>query len=141
MTGRDPRTRQWLLAGVKTVHTAAFLVIAGAIAAIVVDGLRGRPSRRTAAATAVALTECAVFAANGFVCPLTPLAEEFGAERGSVTDIFLPDWLARNLTWISTPILVLGLALNLRALGRRGRLRSVSRPPATPSTARSARDR
>ena len=74
-------------------------------------------------AAAIALGECAVFAANGFVCPLTPLAERYGAERGSVTDIFLPDVIARNLAWIATPILVAGLVLNGRALRGRGRLR------------------
>lgn len=111
--------RRAALAGVKAFHTAAFVVISGAIGVIVVDGLRGQPTARTGAAAGIALTECAVFAANGFVCPLTPLAERLGADRGSVSDIFLPDWLARNLTWIATPILVMGLVANVNALRRR----------------------
>ena len=111
--------RRVALAAVKAFHTAAFLLISGSIGVILVDGLRGRPTGRTGAAAAVALTECAVFAANGLVCPLTPLAERLGAERGSVTDIFLPDWLARNLTVIATPILVVGLVANVIALRRR----------------------
>ena len=111
--------RRLALAGVKSFHTAAFAVIAGAIGVIAVDGLRGRPSARTGVAAAIALTECAVFAANGFVCPLTPMAERLGAERGSVSDIFLPDIGARNLTPIATPILVAGLFLNGRAVWRR----------------------
>ena len=105
---------------IKVTHTLAFFVIAGSIVAILVDGLRGRPQRRTGLAAAVALAECGVFAANGFVCPLTPLAERYGAERGSVTDIFLPEIVARNLTWPSSLVLVTGLGLNLRALRRRG---------------------
>jgi hypothetical protein len=36
------------------------------------------------------------FAANGFRCPLTDLAESQGAARGSVTDIYLPAWFART---------------------------------------------
>lgn len=126
-----------LLFAIRAVHTAAFFVIAGSILVVLFDGLRRRPRRRTAVASTIALAECAVFAANGFVCPLTPLAERYGAKRGSVTDIFLPDVIARNLTWIATPILVVGLALNARAfLGRR---RGEASGPAMPS-ARSGHD-
>ena len=108
-----------LLFTIKAVHTVAFLVIASSILVVFFDGVRGRPRRRTGVAAGIALIECGVFAANGFVCPLTPLAERYGAKRGSVTDIFLPDVIARNLTWIATPILVAGLGLNTRALARR----------------------
>ena len=110
-----------LLLLIKGIHTAAFFVIAGSILVVFADGARGRPRRTTGVAAAIALSECAVFAANGFVCPLTPLAERYGAERGSVTDIFLPDVIARNLAWIATPILVVGLVLNGRALAHRRR--------------------
>ena len=41
--------------------------------------------------------ECLVFAANGFHCPLTRLADAAGAASGSVTDIYPPAWFARNL--------------------------------------------
>lgn len=111
-----------ILFAIKTVHTVAFAVIAASILLVFADGIRGRPRRRTGTALGIALAECAVFAGNGFVCPLTPLAERYGARRGSVTDIFLPDWFARNLTWISSSILVAGIALNVRALRRRGRV-------------------
>jgi hypothetical protein len=113
--------RQLLLAGIKGIHTVAFVIVAGAIAQVLVDGLRGRPTRRTSAALAVALAECGIYAANGFVCPLTPLAERYGAQRGSVTDIYLPDVVARNLTWSSSAILVAGIVLNFRALWIRRR--------------------
>lgn len=114
--------RRSALAAVKSVHTAAFFVIAGSIGLTVIDGLLGRPRRRTGIAAGIALTECAVYAANGFVCPLTPLAERLGAERGAVTDIFLPAPIARNLGWIATPILVAGLSLDVAAIRRRGRI-------------------
>jgi len=114
-------SRPLALAAIKAIHTIAFGLIAGAIATTVVDGVRGRPTRRTAVAAAIALGECAVYAGNGFVCPLTPLAERLGAERGSVTDLFLPGWLARNLAWISTPILAAGLVLDVAAWRRRSR--------------------
>jgi hypothetical protein len=34
---------------------------------------------------------------NKYRCPLTTLAEKYGAEKGSVTDIFLPAWIARHV--------------------------------------------
>ena len=108
------------LGAIKSIHTVAFAVIATSILVVLLDGLRGRPTRRTATALGIALIECAVFAANGFVCPLTPLAERYGARRGSVSDIFLPDVVAENLTWSASTVLLIGIGLNARAI-RRGR--------------------
>jgi hypothetical protein len=48
-----------------------------------------------------------VFAGNGFRCPLTALAKRYGAESGSVTDIYLPDRFAHNIPAIHTPLLPL----------------------------------
>ena len=55
-----------------------------------------------------------MFAGNGFRCPLTDVAERYGAADGSVTDIFLPSWFARRLPAIHAPLLVLIAALHLR---------------------------
>ena len=44
-------------------------------------------------------------------CPLTTFAEEHGAEKGSVTDIFLPAWIARNVFRISTVLFTAELVL------------------------------
>jgi hypothetical protein len=41
---------------------------------------------------------------NGFRCPLTDLAEPFGAEHGSVTVCYLPAWFARNMPAIHVPL-------------------------------------
>jgi hypothetical protein len=113
------RRRRVVLAAIKAVHTVAFFVIAISGLLVLFDGLRGRPRRRTAAVLAVSLGECAVFAANGFVCPMTPLAERYGAKRGSVSDIFLPDVISENLTWSGSAILALGIVLNARAFWQR----------------------
>ena len=66
----------------------------------------------------MAVAESAVFASNNGVCPLTPLAEELGAESGSVTDIFLPDWISERIPLFGSATLVVGLVLNLRARAR-----------------------
>ncbi len=114
---------------IKAVHTVIFFSMAGLILLFAWDGIRGRPRRRAAVAAGLALTETAVFASNNLVCPLTPLAEQLGSASGSVTDIYLPDWLSRRIPLISGSVLVLGLVLNGRAVrrDRRGR-EPVGRP-------------
>lgn len=104
---------------VKAVHSAIFLVLQSAIVYLLVKGVRGETDRRAGAAAALVGGECLVYAANGFRCPLTGLAEGLGAERGSVTDIFLPSWLASNVANIYGPAYALALLLHCRNLLRR----------------------
>ena len=99
---------------IKSVHTAIFVSIAGLILRFTWDGVRGRTGQGSAVAAGVALVETAVYLSNNQVCPLTPLAEELGAESGTVTDIFLPDRLSRRIPVIFGGILAIGLAVNLR---------------------------
>ncbi len=111
--------RHATIVAVKAFHTAAFVSIAALIVLFTLDGLRGRATRRTALAATVALAESAVFASNNQVCPLTPLVEELGADSGTVTDIFLPDWLSRRIPVIFGAILLLGLGLQFRLVRQR----------------------
>ena len=113
------RWRPTALAVIKVGHTAIFFSVAGLIVLFAWDGIRQRPRRRTVIAAGVALAESAIYASNNQVCPLTPLAEELGAPSGSVTDIFLPDWLSKRVPLIGGGALVAGLVLNARVwLGR-----------------------
>jgi hypothetical protein len=107
--------RSQALSAIRAIHTAIFFSIAGAILLTLWDGVRGRPRRRTALAGGVVLAESALFASNNQVCPLTPLAEELGAERGSVVDIFLPSWAASRIPVVAGGAALLALVLNLRA--------------------------
>ena len=122
LASRTPAAaRPAILAMIKAIHTAIFAAVAVQIVLILLDGIRGRPGRGTAIALAVALGESAVYASNNQVCPLTPMAESLGAHDGSVTDIFLPERVSRQIPLVGGSALLLGLALNLRALlgGRR----------------------
>jgi hypothetical protein len=101
---------------VKAVHSIAFGLIQTAILVLVVKGFRRESDRTAGTAAAIALGETLIYAANGFRCPLTGLAEQLGAEHGQVTDIFLPKWLADNIVNIYTPLLALGLSLHARNL-------------------------
>jgi hypothetical protein len=46
---------------------------------------------------------------------------ELGARSGTVTDIFLPEWVSRRVPFVSGTALVVGLILNLRAWRKAGR--------------------
>jgi len=101
------RPRPAAVAGIKAFHTLAWGSIEWCVLYVLYAGLRGRTGRGVL-----------VFAGNGFRCPLTKLAERYGAQSGSVTDIYLPKWFAHNMPAIHTPLLVLMTYLHARNLWR-----------------------
>lgn len=115
---RSPQANRTLVA-VKVVHTVAWFSIEACVVYLLYAGFAGRTDRRAAVAAAVVGGETLVFAANGFRCPLTDVAESLGAESGSVTDIFLPRWFAHNLPAIHVPLLLMMAYLHGRNLRRR----------------------
>ncbi len=104
------------VAALKTIHTVIFAGELSAILWLVVSGFVGRRDRTVAIAAAAVAAEAAVFLANDGVCPITPLTERLGAVHGSVSDIFLPDVLARTIPIWSTALLVIAGLLHVRAL-------------------------
>jgi len=115
-----PGYRSCSLFTVKAIHSLAFFVIQSAICYLVYSGLTHQTDRRAGIAVAIATGESLIYAGNGFRCPLRRLAEGLGAERGTVTDIFLPGWLASNIARIYGPLFAFGLFLHTRnvLLGR-----------------------
>jgi glucose dehydrogenase len=107
------------LRAIRIAHTAAFFVIAGCIAVFDWEGMRRRPGRRATLAASIAVAETLIYVSNNQVCPLTPLAEELGAESGTVTDLYLPRAVSDRVPVIGGSALIIGLALN--ALARRER--------------------
>ena len=104
------------IVALKTSHTVIFAGELSAILWLVVSGLVGRRDRTVSIAAAAVAVEAVVFLANDGVCPITPLTERLGGGHGSVSDIFLPDALARTIPiWSSAVVLVAGL-LHLRAV-------------------------
>jgi hypothetical protein len=106
---------------IRAVHSAVFLVELWAILWLVLTGALGRGGRSVRVAGLLVAGESVVFVANRGVCPLTPLAERYGAEQGGVSDIFLPDALARTIPLWTIPLVVLGACLHARALVARRR--------------------
>lgn len=108
--------RTGALTAIKAAHTVIFLSISAAVILTLWDGVRGMPGRRTAVAGGVVLAESALYVSNNQVCPLTPLAEQIGAARGSVVDLFLPAAVARRIPLVAGSAAALAVLLNLRAV-------------------------
>ena len=120
------RPRPAVVAAIKTIHTLAWLSIESCVLYALYTGLTGRTDKRVGIAGAVVAGETLLFAGNGFRCPLTDLAERYGAQRGSVTDIYLPKWFAENMPAIHIPLLVLMTYLHARNL-RQSKNRAIHR--------------
>jgi hypothetical protein len=107
------------LRAVKAVHTLAWFSIEACMVYVLYAGFARRSDRRAGLAAAVVAGESLIFAGNGFRCPLTAVAQRLGAERGSVTDIYLPRWFAHNLPAIHVPLIALAGYLHVRNLRAR----------------------
>lgn len=103
-----------LLAGIKLLHTAIWLFLAGCIVAIPFAGA-WRHFRLAAGLTGLVLVECAVLAVNRGRCPLTDLAARYTEDRTDNFDIYLPLWLARHNKVIFGTLFAIG---ELFVLGR-----------------------
>lgn len=115
---RAGQPRPGVVVAIKVVHTLAWASIESCVLYALFAGMAGRTDKRVGIAGAVVAGESLVFAVNGFRCPLTELAERYGAERGSVTDIYLPTWFAHRIPAIHAPLLVLMTYLHARNLRR-----------------------
>ena len=115
----QPLRQQAVLVAIKIIHTLAWFSIESCMAYLLYAGLARRSDRRAAVAAAVVTGESLIFVGNGLRCPMAQLAERVGAERGSITDIYLPDWFARNLPAIHVPLIAFAILLHARNIVRR----------------------
>ena len=98
------------IVAVKLLHTVVFLTLLYCVLDVMWSGIMGRITHRTKVSLAAVTVEAIIFVANGRECPLTVMVEDLGAEHGQVTDIFLPDVVARNIFGISCSLLGIGAA-------------------------------
>lgn len=110
-----------LLRAVRVFHTIAWFTIEACMLYVLWSGIRGRSDRRAGLAATVVGLETLVFAANGFHCPLTAVARNLGDSTGSVTDIYLPQWVARHLPAIHVPLIIIAVILHWRNVSARRR--------------------
>lgn len=100
-----------MLALVRTVHTIIYLVMAAATVYVLYCGLAGVWGPVLNFALFLLTIECAVFVGDGMKCPLTTLAQKYGAEKGYVFDTFLPERATRYTFRFFGSLLAIGLLL------------------------------
>lgn len=96
---------------VKLVHTIIFWILSACVLYSLYSGAADHVTTWTWVAAGLVVVESVVLIASGWVCPLTLLAEKLGAERGAVTDIFLPKWFADRIFPICGTTYVVALVL------------------------------
>ena len=96
---------------IKLVHSIIFWFMAACLLYILYCGITRTFNWTLLLAISAILIEGLVLLFNHWQCPFTNLAKEYGDERGSVTDMFLPIWIARNVFKGSAIILAFGLIL------------------------------
>ncbi|MEZ4648250.1 MAG: hypothetical protein R3E97_05575 [Candidatus Eisenbacteria bacterium] len=96
---------------IKFLHTLICFALSFCVLFVLFAGVANRVTSWTWAAAGALLVESLVLAAFRGTCPLTILAERQGAERGAVTDIFLPRWMADQIFPVCGTAYVVGVAL------------------------------
>lgn len=103
---------------IKVVHTVIFWILSVCVLYALYSGVADRITTWTWVAVCLLLVESIVLVASGWTCPLTLLAERRGALRGSVSDIFLPQWLADRIFPLCGTMYAVALAILLFRLIR-----------------------
>ena len=100
-----------ILALIRAVHTAIYLVMVASTLLLVYAGLSGVGGWWLWIALGLLAIESAVFVGNGFRCPLTAMAVRYGAEKGYAFDTFLPERATKYTFRVFGTLKVLGLVL------------------------------
>ena len=82
---------------VKFVHSFAFFLFTACVGYVLYSAVFNRIGWVTYSSIVLVIVEGIALGLNRWRCPLTTLAENLGAEDGSVTGIFLPQWLAKRV--------------------------------------------
>lgn len=82
---------------IKLAHALLFILIGISTLYVFATAALNQVNMLTWWAFGVVVVELIALVANNWRCPLTDLAEQHGAEVGSVADLFLPAWLSDRL--------------------------------------------
>jgi hypothetical protein len=94
---------------IKLFHSFIFLFMVACLVYVLYCAIAGRYDWTLLFALAAIFMEGLALLLNRWRCPLTTLAEKYGAANGAVTDIFLPGWLTRHTFIISTIVVIIEL--------------------------------
>ncbi len=104
-------TEAQILAIIRGVHTAIYVVMAVSTFTLLYAGTTGRHGIWLWVAVALLAIEVVMFASSGMKCPLTTLAVKHGAKTGHVLDTFLPERLTRYTFLFFGMVMAAGLLL------------------------------
>jgi len=99
------------LAMVRVIHTVIYLVMAFSTFALLFAGITGASGLWLWVVIALLGTETVVFVGSGLKCPLTALAVRYGAEKGNVFDMLLPERETRYAFRFFGSVMVIGFLL------------------------------
>ncbi len=94
---------------IKFIHSFIYLFMVACLVYILYCAIAGRYDWTLLIALVAIFFEGLALLLNRWRCPLTSLAERCGAVRGSVTDLFLPEWLTRHTFKIATATVIVEL--------------------------------
>jgi hypothetical protein len=92
---------------IKLFHSFIFLFMVACLLYILYCAITRRYDWTLLLALIAIFLEGLALLLNRWRCPLTTLAEKYGAANGAVTDIFLPDWLTRHTFKITTIVVII----------------------------------
>jgi membrane-bound metal-dependent hydrolase YbcI (DUF457 family) len=92
---------------IKLFHSFIFLFMVACLLYILYCAIARRYDWTLLLALVAVFLEGLALLLNRWRCPLTTLAEKYGAANGAVTDIFLPDWLTRHTFKITTIVVII----------------------------------
>ncbi|MHA2432848.1 MAG: hypothetical protein ACXADO_06450 [Candidatus Thorarchaeota archaeon] len=96
---------------IKFIHALLFLIMEGSLGYILYCGITNQANLLSWIMVGGMVVESIILIVNSWRCPLTDLAERYGAEDGSVTGIFLPRFLVPHVFRIYGGLFILGIVL------------------------------
>lgn len=85
------------IAFIKSVHTVIFIVLSASCFIVLYSAIYGRITSATKISFSLVILEGIILLITGCRCPLTIYVERLGAGSGTVSNIFLPRWLADHI--------------------------------------------
>jgi hypothetical protein len=102
-----------MLFWIKSVHTVIFILMSCSVIYVLYSGIAGLTGIMTWVAVTLMVLEALTFTLNKCKCPLTQLAEKYGAENGTVSSMFLPKLFVPHAINFFTVSGIIGLLLIL----------------------------
>ena len=96
---------------VRAFHTVIYGLMASASFVVLYGGVTGAHGVWLWVAVGLVGVESVVFAAYGLRCPLTAVADRYGATRTGVADTFLPERMTRHTFHVFAPLILVAFAL------------------------------